>query len=58
MEDIAVEEIRESHQEPLRCEIEDFLCSIEKNSSPTTNGRRALDSLILLDQIANKLNQN
>lgn len=58
MEDIAIEEIREPHREPLRSEIEDFLRSIENNSSPTTNGRRALDSLIVLDQIAKKLNRN
>jgi predicted dehydrogenase len=58
MEDIAVEEIRELHREPLRSEIEDFLRSIENNSSPITNGRRALDSLIVLDQIAKKLNRN
>ncbi|MDA8408726.1 MAG: Gfo/Idh/MocA family oxidoreductase [Deltaproteobacteria bacterium] len=58
MEDIGVEEIREHHREPLRSEIEDFLHSIENDSSPTTNGRRALDSLIVLDQIAKKLNRN
>ncbi len=58
MEDIGVEEIREHHREPLRSEIEDFLRSIENDSSPTTNGRRALDSLIVLDQIAKKLNRN
>jgi predicted dehydrogenase len=55
MGDIEVEEILQAQKEPLRAEIEDFLRSIKTNSSPTANGRRALNSLIVLEQISKNL---
>ena len=47
MGDIEVEEILQAQKEPLRAEIDDFLRSIKTNSSPTANGRRALNSLVV-----------
>jgi predicted dehydrogenase len=55
MGDIEVEEILQAQKEPLRAEIDDFLRSIETNSSPTANGRRALNSLVVLEQISKNL---
>lgn len=55
MGDIEVEEILQAQKEPLAAEIEDFLRSIKTNSSPTANGRRALYSLIVLEQISRNL---
>lgn len=57
MGDVVVEEISQPQLEPLKLEIEDFLRSITNNSSPITNGQRALDSLIILDKISQSLNQ-
>ncbi|MCX5872494.1 MAG: Gfo/Idh/MocA family oxidoreductase [Deltaproteobacteria bacterium] len=58
MGDFVVEEFCRAEKEPLRAEIEDFLDSIKNNRSPITDGRRALDSLMVLDQIAKSLNSN
>jgi predicted dehydrogenase len=55
MGDIEVEEILQAQKEPLRAEIEDFLRSIKTNGSPTANGRRALNSLVVLEQISKNL---
>lgn len=55
MGDIEVEEILQAQKEPLAAEIEDFLRSIKTNSSPTANGRRALYSLVVLEQISKNL---
>lgn len=58
MSDIMVEETLKTQEEPLRTEIEDFLASVRDGGSPITHGQRALESLILLDQISKKLNPN
>lgn len=58
MNDITVEEILKTDEEPLKAEIMDFLASVKNGDSPTTNGQRALESLIILDQISRNLNRN
>lgn len=58
MREVGVEEIVKKNQEPLKAEIEDFLSSIHSGGSPTTNGQRALQSMILLDKISKNLNGN
>jgi predicted dehydrogenase len=44
-------------EEPLRCELEDFLDAIGNGRTPIVSGRRALESLRVLDMIACAVNR-
>lgn len=58
MGDISVEEFGQSEKEPLKAEVEDFIRSIKNNGSPTTNGQRALESLVFLEKISKAIKSN
>ncbi|MGC8660384.1 MAG: Gfo/Idh/MocA family protein [Desulfomonilaceae bacterium] len=58
MGDISVQEFVHLDKEPLKAEMEDFIRSVKNHSSPTTNGKRALDSLIFLDKISRTITSN